>query len=356
MCRIYNTIGSLTYIQSELESNAIHDCNSIQDLMAYKTAYEEHIETVYRKHSEQLQAEQHQLEAEISTITQQIEQAKAEAQKKHAAQLEDYHAKIVALQTSYKAYYIIDFWVQIQLLWLNARVKKLKKQFESQPNSVSEALEVLLAAKTSRFRWITGDFEAAVKQSAQNEVQQLERKRQVINALTNYIYGAFGEQKVVQTLQALPDDYHLINDFNMTFTQPLYYSYEREYIKSVQIDYVLIGPPGIFLLETKNWSEKSLNNLSLRSPVAQIKRASFALYTVLNGKSASLFLKDHHWGSKKVVVKNLIVFTNAKPQEEFQFVKLLHVNNLVNYVTYFKPIYTAQEVNEMANYLNRINP
>ena len=43
-------------------------------------------------------------------------------------------------------------------------------------------------------------------------------------------------------------------------------------IKSIQIDHILVTNSGIFLIETKNWSEKSLNNPSLRSPCSASKK------------------------------------------------------------------------------------
>ena len=118
-----------------------------------------------------------------------------------------------------------------------------------------------------------------------------------------------------------------------------------------------MGPSGIFIIETKNWSEKSLGNLSLRSPVEQIRRTSFALFYLLNNDKSnySLSLEGHHWGEKKVPIKNLIVLTNTKPKEEFQYVKILTVNELLGYVNYFKPIFSYTETKRIADMILQIN-
>ena len=60
---------------------------------------------------------------------------------------------------------------------------------------------------------------------------------------------------------------------------------ENHKIFSVQIDHLLICQSGVFLLETKNWSKRSIKNLDLRSPVEQILRTSYALFVLLNSKS-----------------------------------------------------------------------
>ena len=137
----------------------------------------------------------------------------------------------------------------------------------------------------------------------------------------------------------------------------IYNRQENDYIKSIQIDHLLVAPSGIFLIETKNWSEKSLKNLSLRSPVQQIKRTNFALFRLLNNEMSNfhLDLDKHHWGDKKISIKNLIVLTNTKPKEEFQYVKILMLNELLSYIYYFKPIFSSIEAQRIAEFLLKIN-
>lgn len=197
----------------------------------------------------------------------------------------------------------------------------------------------------------------AVEQSSQTSLSEIERKKSVIDRYSSLIYGALGEQKVVKTLEALSDEYSLINDFAVSFSSAIYNRQEDDYIKSIQIDHLLIAPSGIFLIETKNWNEKSLENLSLRSPVQQIKRTSFVLFKLLNNEisNSHLRLDKHHWGDKKISIKNLIVFTNAKPKEEFQYVKILTLNELLGYINYFKPIFSSTETQRIAEFLLKIN-
>src|SRR5690606_38259062 len=104
-------------------------------------------------------------------------------------------------------------------------------------------------------------------------------------------------------------------------------------------------------------SEKSLESLSLRSPVQQIKRTSFVLFKLLNNEMSNhhLRLDKHHWGEKKISIRNLIVLTNTKPKEEFQYVKILTLNELLGYINYFKPTFSSIETQRIADFLLRIN-
>lgn len=97
--------------------------------------------------------------------------------------------------------------------------------------------------------------------------------------------------------------------------------------------------------------------MSLRSPVQQIRRASYVLFKLLNNEisNSHLGLDKHHWGDKKIAIKNLIVMTNKRPQEEFQYVKVLTLNELPGYINYFKPTFSLNETHRIADFLLSIN-
>jgi hypothetical protein len=143
--------------------------------------------------------------------------------------------------------------------------------------SISKLVDIR-QVMNKRYQFITSQFNEAVEKSSQTVLAEIERKKSIIDKLNSFIYGALGEQKVVKTLEALSDEYFLINDFSISFSSAIYFRQENEYIKSIQIDHLLVAPSGIFLIETKNWSDKFLENSSLRSPVQQIKRNNFVLF------------------------------------------------------------------------------
>lgn len=47
--------------------------------------------------------------------------------------------------------------------------------------------------------------------------------------------------------------------------------------------------------------------------------------------------------------------TNTKPQEEFQYVKVLTLNELLGYVNYFKPSFSSNEAQRIADFILRVN-
>lgn len=68
-----------------------------------------------------------------------------------------------------------------------------------------------------------------------------------------------------------------------------------------------------------------------------------------------LRLDKHHWGDKKISIRNIIVLTNTKPKEEFRYVKILAVNELIDYLNYFKPIFPVNDTQKIAEFIIRVN-
>lgn len=63
-----------------------------------------------------------------------------------------------------------------------------------------------------------------------------------LNKIKSYFLGAVGEARVAAELRKLPDEYHVIHDFP---------------IGSVNfVDHVVMGPTGVFAVETKDWYGK----------------------------------------------------------------------------------------------------
>ena len=183
--------------------------------------------------------------------------------------------------------------------------------------------------------------EEIVKSRIQGELNELNRTFGVINELGTIIAGAIGEGKVEKQLRKLSDSFYILNDYRVKFNPPLLNGQTNENIFSIQIDHIVIGPTGIFIIETKNWSQRSVQSLSLRSPIQQIQRSSYALFVLMN---RHININTHHWGAKKIGVKNVIVMTQASTEEKFKFVTIKSLSDLNGYLTYFDHIYSNQEV------------
>jgi hypothetical protein len=352
MCKVYNSIGCLTVIKNHLREQGINEFKSLNEVRNFLKNYSSILQETVFNHTSLIEQEKSTLNDEIFQLKNSIELRKTEVENQIQSELENlkYRLENLPLTHSNLAKEFTTDFKKIVLtikIWIDEFMLDYKPKY-----SVRKSMK-MLSEKANRYEYIDSYFIDAVNKSALVQLLELKRKKSIIDEINNTIYGALGEQKVVKELENLSDEFILINDFNCSFNPPIYYSAENNYIKSVQMDHVLISSSGIFLIETKNWSEYSLNNLSMYSPVQQIKRASFALNKVLNEKSGKsiLKLKRHHWGDRKVPIKKLIVLINQKPREEFQYVKILTLNELLSYINYFEPTLSSNETQNVANYL-----
>jgi len=355
MCRTYNMIGSLAHIKAHLEANNIYEFKSLKDVIQFQNSYQLLRQQIIIDHERLITQEKDMLNLELEQLDIIIGTHKQQTEQKFLGKIETLQQQLHCL-SSESAFYSFKSLTKSLRVWsYNRKLQRKKEGLKKEITKSTSKYIKVRHLKSTRFQFITSQFSSAVEESAGADLIEIERKKTVIDQLSTFIYGALGEQTVVKTLEALSDDYFLINDFVVSFSPPLYNRQENEYIKSIQIDHLLVAPSGVFLIETKNWSEHSLSNISLRSPIQQIKRSSFALYKLLNNEISGLNLEKHHWGDKKISIKNLLVLTNSKPKEEFQYVKILNINDLLGYIGYFKPIFSKNETQRVFDYLLNTN-
>ena len=171
-----------------------------------------------------------------------------------------------------------------------------------------------------------------------------------------FYLGALGEKKAIGELDKFSNNYHILNNVSLEFEPPIYNRKENDRIYSIQVDHVIVGPSGIFLIETKNWSEESIRNQGLFSPVAQIKRHGYALYKIINQsvKNGKIRIENHHWGERNISTRNIILMIGSKPEIEFDFVKILTLEEIRKYIEYFPKNLSENEVESIVNWLTGI--
>lgn len=349
MCKIYNSVGCLTDVKSHLGRHNITEFKSLNDLIIFQKEFATLRQYIISNSEAEIAEEKSKLISDNKILSESIESTKAAIKSDLTKQIEDLKTQLHLLSNSG------HIWRRVVHYFRSLKLKRRISSHEAELDSkIFHAICNMLDSyekNERRYNYIMSKPEDAVVDNCLAELSMLERKKALVDEVNNSIYGAIGEQRVVKELEHLSDEYVLINDFRLSFNPPIFNQNENDYIKSIQVDHLLIAPSGIFLIETKNWSKHSLNNLSLRSPVAQLKRSNFALFTVLNKNVARFGLNQHHWGKRKIVLKSLLVMINQKPSEEFQFVKVLTLDQLLSYIEYFPPIFTGNEVDNIANEL-----
>ena len=63
---------------------------------------------------------------------------------------------------------------------------------------------------------------------------------------------------------------------------------------------------------------------------------------------------SHHWGERRIPVRNLIVMINHKPKTDFKYVKVLRLHELLRYISYFDETYSGKDVNMISKKLLKL--
>ncbi len=143
---------------------------------------------------------------------------------------------------------------------------------------------------------------------------------------SNWFAGKQGEETVSQALKALSNDYALLNDLTLPDSRG-------------NVDHLLIGPNGLFAIETKNYSgnvkcdgdrwfvgRRAINSLS-----KQAKRNSMAIRAGLTSLHAEK-------GVKVPYVSPLLVFVNKRIRLDLcgPTIPVLRLDELVDFVRNYK--------------------
>ena len=90
--------------------------------------------------------------------------------------------------------------------------------------------------------------------------------------------GTKGENQVIRELKKLDNSYHVL--CGVTIELPRYVNYRgRRNLKSAQMDFVVVCPKGVFMIEVKNWSNQFVKNSDWKfDPYEQTERAGRVLW------------------------------------------------------------------------------
>lgn len=143
--------------------------------------------------------------------------------------------------------------------------------------------------------------------------------------------NAVAERAVIRTLSTLPDEFVLINDLHLHYDRDI--PFEDSYLKTAQLDHLLIGPTGVYAIETRHWSRTVAADGDEADPVLQVTRASFL---------CSRILKD---AGCDQIVRSIVASEGAPPTRSGgAHVAVMPTARVLAYVQYGPSLMSAQEV------------
>jgi hypothetical protein len=172
-----------------------------------------------------------------------------------------------------------------------------------------------------------------------NECNKVVYTQKFITENISFLVGAQGEELVINALSQLSDEFHVLNDVNLHFSKAIHWREKDEYIKTCQIDHIVVGPTGIFLVETKNWKTSDIESKSDKL-IWQVRRSSLALW---------YYLKDYYWKGEWPKIRTVIVSMHGSHsgQRLDKYIDVITPYQLCGYIAGRKSILSGDAVKKL---------
>ena len=356
MARIIGEIESLNSIRLTLQEEGITQFSSLAEMKQFQKQYSQKRNKILIDLEMEWEQEAVEMERRLNECRGAYLKLKEHQEKIVNDKIELIKADINELTNRSSRYMLLKFFDFLRLYQMKRKLHRLIDGFDEYVSMKTNALVVTGQQLNADLALFKKHKQKIIEKRSAIALRQLDRTKKIIDRLQPQIAGAIGEDKVVNELKKLADSCTVINDFSVSFQPPIYHKTSGERISSIQVDHLLFTRAGIFVLETKNWSQRSIESLDLRSPVDQIIRTSYAVFVLANGdaKRKGAKVGKHHWGKKQIPVKSVVVLINGKPKEKFKFVTVLNLRELNGYIKYFDDLFTDQDVNNMVRYFQKL--
>lgn len=341
MIIIEGQIESLKKIKEILSKNGVTRFNSIGEINKFIKNFNSEKEDILKEEEETIDLEIRNFQSECIKLQKQYDEDKNIATNNIDNKIKELKNRLDLLYSRRSLNFTIKIFYLLQLKLTKSKITKTENNYKKIIQKKTKVAEAKLIRSRNILEEYTRNREKIISDGCLPRYSNLEFTKKVIKDINPLIAGAIGENLVVKEVRKLSDNYILFNDFSISFQPPIFNKKENDRIFSIQIDHLLVTNSGIFILETKNWSKKSIENYNLRSPVKQIKRTSYALFVIINSDSRrnKIHLNNHHWGKKQIPIRNIVVMINEKPKEFFQYVKILSLNELNRYISHFESVF-----------------
>ena len=247
--------------------------------------------------------------------------------------------------------------IDIEVYW-NEKINSIKKSLELKKWQIWKYVDIFFKEYVSKPKAIKNAENNIEIQK--NFINKLEHRPETVFAkeqsvLINNINllerninspdysGAYGEIQVCNELKKLDNNYHIFCDVKVTLGDYIRYHNVRN-LKTAQMDFVVVGPTGIFIIEVKNRGIDYLKQHYGLSPYEQVDRASLVLW---------VYLKQHSFFFKPRITKVLVsIQHNLEYNSYYKSVLVKDVNNIRQFICKNFNVLSDSEIRKVVSLLN----
>ena len=205
----------------------------------------------------------------------------------------------------------------------HSRVKKYKNkllQLKNQHKNCPQIFQkkIYLAQKALE------ETQKNSKSLIENKCQLMEYNVSLLQTILSSpgLAGAIAELELIESLKTLPDNCCVISDVKLEVNKAIHF--DGEWLRSAQIDHVVVAPSGIFVIEVKNWSKKFMQDGDYFNPYQQVKRARYLCYKLIG--------EEYNLKTRSIIAHKGFV----PPKPPNSQTKVLAIGKVKGYISGFK--------------------
>jgi hypothetical protein len=107
--------------------------------------------------------------------------------------------------------------------------------------------------------------------------KNITESQQFLTRHKSFFANAKGEEQILGVLSQLPDDYQVLSGVSLHLFDPMYWLRRKEKLQYNQIDHIVIGPTGLFLVGIKSWKGPD-TEIKTDDLKRQVRVANFTLW------------------------------------------------------------------------------
>ncbi len=280
MARIHEQAGSTTKIIAALQGTQ-YQISSLADIAEFEKHYQENYDALKEKAKVDLANSIVSLESQIAEQTQTYTQHIADKKIELSEELERLKKELPELQKKQENFFK-DLIQKVRYYFASTRKTYLDDNISNEAKRIFRQTELTIADLGRELEDKKNNTESWVEKMTLEYTAQLQWVQKTIQQNTLLLRDAESEEKAIQVLSILPDDVVVINDYSRKFFKPLHNKEANEWVSSMCIDHIVIGPTGLYVIETKYWDGDHMGEADVTASVQQIVDATFVMKTVLN--------------------------------------------------------------------------
>ena len=330
MARIYGQSGCTDLLIQGVRNRGLTNLNSLKDITYFRNHFSELMREVIEHAKEALTEEIKSLKNRIAQFVAGMKVNIVNRESMLLAEKEQIREQVNSSPN----------------LKIPKRLKILENKFEKELKKPLKKNKKTIDKMIKQCEKMELNYDTTISKRTKKKIKQMHSSKQFLERKSGFIPGAIGEESVIRKLIELPDSFIIFNDVRLNLGKSIRWKKYNEYVKSCQIDHVVIGPSGIFLIETKNWNPATLHQTSFL-PHKQVDRAGYIFFI----KFIKLFRKLR----RKIPIRSIVVFTREWPDLNYPQVKQLTPRELIPYILYFPRELMDDEIDLATQWLVRVS-